>query len=487
MFRIRRWGSLAAVALFTVVLLGGCGSDSQAEKAKDTVIRLPDFTGIVDRVSPAVVNISALPPKIKNQKDDSENEQSSDLEDWFKHYFGPDMPRGVPHFAPHPSLGSGFIISEDGYILTNRHVIRGAGRIVVKLSDRRQLTAKVVGADKYSDVALLKVDAEGLPTVDIGNPDKLQVGSWVLAIGSPFGFDTSVTAGIVSAKGRTLASEQYVPFIQTDVAINPGNSGGPLFNLQGQVVGINAQIYSRTGGYQGISFAIPIDIAMDVAHQIKAGGSVERGWLGVQIQSVGRELAESFGLERPRGALVARVFPNSPASGVGLHAGDIILKFNDQLVPTAGALPPLVGTLAPGDSVPMLVLRDGEKEQFTVEIGTLPTDLAALGGQGNPEQPRDSRARLEELGLTLESLSADERSSLGLGDSGVRVSGVGEGTGARAGLRPGDIILAVGKHRVDSPAAFVKQLSEGDGPKALLVWRNGQRLYLAMHPEKAES
>lgn len=485
MLHIRRWRCAVVFALMAAALvLGGCGSDADSADAQDTTMRLPDFTTIVKHVSPAVVNISAMPPEPGDDATDgSENGGKESAEQWFERHFGPGSPHGLPDFTPHPSLGSGFIISPDGYILTNRHVIRGAGRIVVKLSDRRQFLAEVVGADKYSDVALLKVDAENLPTVDIGDPDQLDVGSWVLAIGSPFGFDTSVTAGIVSAKGRALSSEQYVPFIQTDVAINPGNSGGPLFNLKGQVVGINSQIYSRTGGYQGVSFAIPIDIAMNVAQQIKTGGTVQRGWLGVQIQDVSRDLAQSFGLKWPRGALVARVFPNSPASGVGLHAGDVILEFNGEPVPSAAALPPLVGTLQPGENVSMLVLRDGEEVDFTVEIGKLPDDLAALGGGGAAEAPADSPAQLESQGLMLEQLSEQARRQRGLDDNGILVSGIRAGAGAQAGLQRGDVILAVGKHWIGSPAQFVESLAGADGPVALLVWRDGQRLYLAMQPE----
>lgn len=491
MLRIDCWRAVVAVVLAAMLLaLGGCGSDADVADTtatadtQDVAMQLPDFTTIVKNVGPAVVNISALPPEPSADAANGEAQEGEDSPDEqsFKHQLGPNSLPGLSEFMPHPSLGSGFIISADGYILTNRHVIRGAGRIVVKLSDRRQLLAEVVGADKYSDVALLKVDAEDLPTVAIGQPDQLEVGSWVLAIGSPFGFDTSVTAGIVSAKGRALSSEQYVPFIQTDVAINPGNSGGPLFNLQGQVVGINSQIYSRTGGYQGVSFAIPIDIAMDVAEQLKGGGTVERGWLGVQIQDVSRDMAQSFGLKWPRGALVARVFPDSPASGVGLHAGDVILKFNGQPVPSAAALPPLVGTLQPGADVPMLVLRDGNEEDFTVEIGALPEDVTALDGDADESAPQDAPARLESQGLTLEQLTAEQREQLGLGDNGVLVSAIRHGAGAEAGVQRGDIILAIGKHWLQSPPDFTAALANGDSPVALLIWRDGQRLYLAMHP-----
>lgn len=483
MLRSRYGLFVCGLILCIPLLLAGCGSQSESESKsgqdRTVALRLPDFTRIVKAVRPAVVNISALPSKPAGADGES-------LEDWFKRFFGSQSPQGMPRFVPHPSLGSGFIISSDGYILTNRHVVRGAGRIVVKLANRQQLIAEVVGVDKYTDVALLKVDAHDLPTVTIGDPDALQVGAWVLAIGSPFGFEASVTAGIVSAKGRTLASEQYVPFIQTDVAINPGNSGGPLFNLSGEVVGINSQIYSRTGGYQGVSFAIPIDIAMHVAQQLKADGNVARGWLGVQIQNVSRALAQSFGLERPRGALVSRVFPDSPAAGVGVHPGDIILTFNGHKVPSAGALPPMVARLSPGENVHMTLLRHGDKEQFEIEIGALPADLAALG-DADPAQHNDAPQRVHTLGLTLEALTPEQRQRLGVGDNGVRVTAISAGAGAEAGLRVGDIILAVGKHWVDAPAQFVRRIEQASGPVALLVWRDGARLYLALQPTAAKN
>lgn len=481
------YGWRTAIILFLVgSMLSACGSDSN--EAPAPTARLPDFTGIVKAVSPAVVNISALPAEPEPAAAEAPAAKQGPFEDWLHRFFEPESEPGpgqpdsgdVPRYAPHPSLGSGFIISEDGYILTNRHVVRGAGQIVVKLNDRRQLVAEVVGTDKYSDVALLKVDADNLPTVSIGDPDELAVGSWVLAIGSPFGFETSVTAGIVSAKQRNLASDQYVPFIQTDVAINPGNSGGPLFNMSGEVVGINSQIYSRTGGYQGVSFAIPIDIAMDVAGQLREDGSVERGWLGVQIQNVNRELARSFGLERPRGALVARVLSDSPAAAAGLAPGDIILSFNEQPVDSAAALPPLVGTVAAGETVTLKVLREGERREISVEIGALPQDLALR----SPETAQQGAPAPEKThGLTLENLSEQTRSELGLVRGGVRVVEVQEGAGARAGLRPGDIILAVGREPIASAASLGARLAGADGPVALLVLRDGARMYLALSPE----
>ncbi|MBS62785.1 DegQ family serine endoprotease [Salinisphaera sp.] len=466
----------------SLTLLAGCGDDEPSPAPVASTGQLPDFTGLVKQVSPAVVNISAAPAEASEEGGEGED---GPLEGWLRRFFedgGPGAPGEQsplpPGGSPHASLGSGFIISDDGYILTNRHVVANAGQIVVKLNDRRQLVAEVIGQDSYSDLAVLKVDASDLPTVKVGDPDKLEVGSWVVAIGSPFGFETSVTAGIVSAKQRSLASDQYVPFLQTDVAINPGNSGGPLFNLAGDVVGINSQIYSQTGGYQGVSFAIPIDIAMDVAKQLRNSGSVTRGWLGVQIQDVDRELAESFRLKRPEGALVARVMPDSPAQAAGLQAGDVILSFNDQPVDSAASLPPLVGTVAPGESASVTVLRDGERETIEVTIEKLPKDLSAATAPEPAEKPA-----AQPYGLTLESLDTAARRELGLDQGGVRVTDVAEGAGADAGLEPGDVVLAVGSRHVEDVASLRKALDEADGAVAVLVLRDDRRLYLAMRPK----
>lgn len=484
MQRLRHPLRLYTLLIVALLALSGCGGEDESRP----VSQLPDFTGLVESVSPAVVNISAVPPEPGSDgsgERGGEGDDGNPMEDWLRRFFeeGPGrgddempMPRG-PESTPHPSRGSGFIISEDGYILTNRHVVSDAGQIIVKLNDRRQLVARVVGQDRYSDLAVLKVDADDLPTVEIGDPKALQVGSWVVAIGSPFGFETSVTAGIVSAKQRSLASDQYVPFLQTDVAINPGNSGGPLFNLAGEVVGINSQIYSQTGGYQGVSFAIPIDIAMDVAGQLRDSGSVTRGWLGVQIQDVNRELAESFDLKRPEGALVARVVPESPAASADIQAGDVILSFNDHAVGDAAALPPLVGTIAPGEQASVTLLRDGDEQTIDVTIEALPEDLMTRAGGGEPR-----REQSRPYGLTLEPLDETERRRLDLEQDGVRIGAVAEGAGAEAGLQPGDVVLAVGSEKVGSPEALREALEAADGPVALLVVREGNRLYLAMRP-----
>ncbi|WP_428623593.1 Do family serine endopeptidase, partial [Sedimenticola sp.] len=309
---------------------------------------LPDFTNLVETYSPSVVNISTkqhktVPGRLNRDFQIPDLPEGSPLNEFFRHFFGEGQGQDEPREYDARSLGSGFIISDDGYIMTNFHVVNGADEILVRLSDRREFIAKVIGMDKTSDIALLKIDATELPKVKIGTTYNLKVGEWVLAIGSPFGFDHSVTAGIVSAKGRSLPNENYVPFIQTDVAINPGNSGGPLFNLEGEVVGINSQIYSRTGGFMGLSFAIPIELAMNVVDQLRTSGEVKRGWLGVMIQDVTRELAKSFGMQYPYGALIAKVVPGSPSEKAGLEVGDVILKYNGTKLESSSMLQHLVG------------------------------------------------------------------------------------------------------------------------------------------------
>lgn len=514
-----------ALLLCSTVFLAGCGSDdpapnadaaqasTSAQKARsDTrpsqpqVVGLPDFSRLVKEVSPAVVNISATPaaygadgsatdddasPQAPGQ-DNGRSPGKGALGDWLRRFFG-DSPQGngdpgpmphAPNDGQHVSLGSGFVISRDGYILTNRHVIAGAGQIVVKLNDRRQLVAKVVGADSDSDVAVLKVDAKDLPVAHIGDPNILPVGAWVVAIGSPFGFETSVTAGIVSAKQRSLADDQYVPFLQTDVAINPGNSGGPLFNLAGEVVGINSQIYSQTGGYQGVSFAIPIDVAMNAAKQLRETGHVTRGWLGVQIQDVDRQLAKSFKLSRPEGALVAQVLDDSPAAKAGLEAGDVILAFGDHRVDSAADLPPLVGAIPPGQNAQVKILRNGKSRTIKVKVEALPAKMR--DGKNQSQQAAPAKPGNKPYGLTLESLDTKARRSLGLDAGGVRVTAVAPGPGAQAGLRPGDVVLAVGSTHVEDAGSLINALDDAKGPVALLVMRDSVRLYLPMDTRAAK-
>ncbi|MEE3190901.1 MAG: Do family serine endopeptidase, partial [Pseudomonadota bacterium] len=333
-----------------------------------------------------------------------------DMPEIFRHFFGRQFPQGPVPRRDSNSLGSGFIVSEDGYILTNNHVVQGADEIIVRLNDRRELEAVLIGADPSSDLAVLKVDADDLPTVELGDSDKLDVGEWVVAIGSPFGFDYSVTAGIVSAKGRSLPNENYVPFIQTDVAINPGNSGGPLFNLEGQVVGINSQIYTRSGGFMGVSFAIPINVAMDVAEQLKSKGKVSRGWLGVVIQEVNKDLAESFGLDRAAGALVVQVVDGSPAESSGLVSGDIIVKVNGKDVQLSSDLPHLIGRLRAGDAAKLSVVRAGKRKTIDVEIGALPeSDDIQLSSNTPPAERKSNR-----LGLVVSDIPAGKSNEQGV-------------------------------------------------------------------------
>ena len=384
----------------------------------------------------------------------------------------------MPAPRPAQSLGSGFIISDDGTVLTNAHVVKDADEIVVRLSDQRELQAELVGLDERSDVAVLKIDASGLPTLKLGNSDTLEVGEWVLAIGSPFGLDFTATQGIVSALGRSLPSDSYVPFIQTDVAVNPGNSGGPLLNTQGQVVGINSQIYSRSGGYQGVSFAIPINTAMQVARQIESQGYVSRGWLGVSIQNVTQDLARSFGLDRPRGALVANVLEDSPAAKAGIEPGDIILEFNGQSVSSSSALPPIVGETPVGSRVPVLVLRDGKRKTLKAKI----EELKDQDGRAVPARSSQDES-MTGLGVQVRDLTDDERETLGIERGGVVIVGMErDGPAARAGIRKGDVIRRVGRSSIDSARQLrklVDDLPKGK-PVSVLVQRGDNPLFVAI-------
>ncbi|QBQ53181.1 DegQ family serine endoprotease [Nitrosococcus wardiae] len=432
---------------------------------------LPDFTELVKNSSPAVVNISTIQkvtqrgPRLPHGL--HQFPEGSPFEDFFRRFFGEG--EGEPRSFETHSLGSGFILSSDGYVITNYHVIRDADEIIVRLSDRSELEAEVVGGDERSDLALLKVKAKGLPTLKQGDSSQLKVGEWVLAIGSPFGFEHSATAGIVSAVGRSLPSENYVPFIQTDVAINPGNSGGPLFNLAGEVVGINSQIYSRTGGFMGVSFAIPIDVAMEVVEQLKEKGQVSRGWLGVVIQDVTRELAESFGLKRPRGALVARVLAGSPAAKGGIQAGDIITRFDGNPVPRSSDLPPLVGRTEIGQRVDVQVLRAGVQKTLKVKIGELPEEEELREAVGEPGQTFEKR-----LAIEVAELSEEERAQLDL-TSGVQITNVEEGPASEAGLRRGDIILSINNTEVKDITQFKELVGELPAGKSVpLLLQRGQ-------------
>lgn len=464
------------LSMFAAVLMLGQVLTAQAQEA------LPDFTTLVEQASPAVVNISTkqkLPDRrvAAGQMPDLEG-----LPPMFREFFERNMPqqprspRGDRQREAQ-SLGSGFIISSDGYVLTNNHVVADADEIIVRLSDRSELQAKLVGTDPRTDVALLKVDGKNLPTVKLGDSEKLKVGEWVLAIGSPFGFDHSVTKGIVSAKGRTLPNDTYVPFIQTDVAINPGNSGGPLFNMNGEVVGINSQIFTRSGGFMGLSFAIPIDVAIDVSNQLKKDGKVSRGWLGVVIQEVNKDLAESFGLDKPAGALVAQVLEDGPAAKSGLQVGDVILSMNGQPIVMSADLPHLVGTLKAGAKAKLEIIRNGKRQNLDVTIGAMPDDDADIGtGTGADGSAERSSNR---LGVSVSDLTAEQKKSLEL-KGGVVIKEVQDGPAAMIGLRPGDVI----SHLNNQAIASAKQFTEiaKDLPKnrsvSMRVLRQGRASFI---------
>ncbi len=452
------------------------GALAQAQNAP-----YPDFVALVEQYSPAVVSIQTKAQSRQRaplERGHPSIPEDSPFHDYFKRFFDqmPDLPT-----PPRSSVGSGFIISADGYVVTNAHVVEDVDSIVIGLNDRSELAAEVVGKDRRSDIALLKVKTEAaLPAVKIGEIGKVKVGQWVLAIGSPFGFESTATQGIISALGRSLPSDNYVPFIQTDAAVNPGNSGGPLFNLNGEVIGVNSQIYSRSGGYQGVSFAIPIDVAMEVVEQLKTGGKVARGWLGVLIQELTPELAQSFGLDKPRGALVGQVMADGPAQAAGIKAGDIIIAFNNQPVRSSRELPLMVGRTRPGVSTPLTVIREGKEQNLTVQIKELPDDGKSL------RQAIAEPAARNRLGLSVTNLPADQRQD---GQQGVLVKEAQEGPAANAGIRAGDIIARLNNVEVTDVSQFtalIKTLPIGR-PIPILVKRDNGALFLALTlTEKAE-
>ena len=463
-------------ALLTIVLIGVLPAVANA------LVGLPDFTSMVDNNYKAVVNISSSSSSQSSGSGGSDEtlpelDEETPYDDLLRRFFDDQVPapdsRGEPS-----SLGSGFIISSDGFVMTNNHVIAEADEIIVRLHDRRQLVAKLIGSDPRSDIALLKVEGENLPTVSIGESDALKVGEWVLAIGSPFGFDFSVTAGIVSAKGRALPRESYVPFIQTDVAINPGNSGGPLFNMAGEVIGVNSQIYSRTGGFMGLSFAIPIEMAIDVTEQLKVKGRVSRGWLGVVIQEMTRELADSFGMPRAFGALVQRVIPGSPAEAAKIRVGDVITHFNGSVIQRSSGLPPLVGRVPVDQAAEVLVFRDGETVELSVVIAELPGE-DELTRVATSRRPADGYNPLQ---LAVKDVSEELKAELEI-DHGILVQEVtNDGPADKAGVLPGDVILMVHRQPMNSPDDFdrVMQNLEGEKSIAVLVQRPGGPLFLAL-------
>jgi serine protease Do len=446
--------------------------------------QVPNLPQMVKTKGAAVVNVSTTqkaPPESDKLPTDQQLPEGlpPEMEELFKHFFNAPGGDYIPRDTQ--SLGSGFIISQDGYVLTNHHVVKDADEIVVKLSDRRELLAKVIGSDARTDVALLKVDAKDLPVVTIGSADKLEVGESVFAIGSPFGFEQSVTDGIVSAKGRSLPGGNYVPFIQTNVAINPGNSGGPLFNKDGEVVGINSQIYSRTGGFMGLSFAIPMDVVMNVVSQLKTSGKVARGWLGVQIQDVTRELAESFGMQRPQGALVAKIIPGSPAEKADLHIGDIIIEFNGKEIETSGELPPMVGMTPINESATVKIIRQGETKSIPITIGLLPEQEEKLAETKTEAKPTNK------LGISVVELTSEQREALEVSKGGVLVKNVASGPAKNAGIQPGDVILRIQGTVIRNVADFDKAVSHLPVGKslALLVQRRGNPMFLALKIEKS--
>lgn len=470
MYRGIRYFSFSLV-LITGLMLAGSQAVAQS---------LPDFVELAKANSPAVVNISthqnhkaAGKLKSPHQFNIPNLPEDSPFNDLFRHFF-----EGIPNMPEQEtrSLGSGFIISSDGYILTNHHVVDDADKVEVRLSDRRYFEAKVIGSDKASDVALIKIDATNLPIVKIGKSKDLQVGEWVLAIGSPFGFDHSVTAGIVSAKGRSLPTENYVPFIQTDVAINPGNSGGPLFNLDGEVVGINSQIYSRTGGFMGLSFAIPIELAMNVADQLRKTGHVSRGYLGVLIQDVDRDLAESFGLKQPHGALVTQVMKDTPAEAAGLQTGDIIVRFNGQYINHSSDLPPLVGTSPVDQEADLEIIRNGDHKTLQVKIAQLPEgELMAEQAAGDVYPDL-----LEKLGVVAEDLTPEARKRAKLAKGGALVTRVIDGPARDAGLQSGDVIRMFDRNKVQNAEHLKTLVENANGTVAALILRDGKPLFVAI-------
>ena len=461
----------------TLVLLAGVSQLTQADG-------LPDFTVLAEKQGPTVVNVS-ITQTVRAGNVGFPGIPDEEMQEFFKRFGIPGIP-GMPGQGGAPgqggpsqdyktqSLGSGFIISADGYILTNAHVVSEADEVLVKLFDKREFKAKIIGADKRTDVALIKIEATNLPKVTIGDPAKLKVGEWVAAIGSPFGLENTMTAGIVSAKGRALPQENFVPFIQTDVAINPGNSGGPLFNLTGEVVGINSQIYSRSGGSVGLSFSIPIDTAIDIANQLKATGKITRGWLGVAIQELTKELAESFGMKNTNGALIAGVEKNSPADKGGLEAGDVIVKFDTKPIVSSSDLPRAVGSTKPGKIVPVEVLRKGAMKNLNVGVGEMPSETTEVAQNNKPAAKVESN----KIGLTLKELTPAQKKKLN-GKNGLVVV-ESAGAAAQAGIRTGDVILGLNNSSTQSVEAFNKQINAVPVGKtvAVLVQRGENTLYV---------
>ena len=480
------------IALVTAGLVGAAGAASFAgTHSAPPVIQaavlaspapamaLPDFSQIAARYGAAVVNIS-VSGITKTSADDSATlhhgmpgtDPNDPFFEFFRRFQGPGQ--GMPGLGEMPThgQGSGFIVSPDGMILTNAHVVRDAKEVTVKLTDRREFIAKVLGSDLKTDVAVLKIDAKNLPTVIFGNTADLKIGEWVLAIGSPFGFENTVTAGVVSAKGRTLPDDSYVPFIQTDVAVNPGNSGGPLFNTRGEVIGINSQIYSQTGGYQGLSFAVPIELAATVRDQIVATGKVSHARLGIIIQEVNQALADSFKLDKPEGALVTNVDKGGPADLAGLRSGDVIRKVNGKAIVSSGDLPVLIGQATPGEKVKLELWRQGKREELTVKLGDASEKVMKTAKS-------DESINKGKLGLALRPLQPQEKKESGVED-GLLIEDA-TGPSAKAGVQPGDMLLAINGTPVKSIEQVRELVAKSDKSVALLIQRGETKIFLPVH------
>jgi serine protease Do len=435
---------------------------------------LPDFSSLVEQYGAAVVNVEVV-QKVRQQTRGPGGQSDDPLLDFFRRFGIPPPGSGGPggdgDGSPERGAGSGFIVSDDGYILTNAHVVMDADDVTVRLSDRREFPAKVIGADERSDVALIKIDAQHLPTVRIGDPQQLRPGEWVLAIGSPFGLENSATAGIVSATSRAVGGESYVPFIQTDVAVNPGNSGGPLFNMRGEVVGMNSMIFSRTGGYMGLSFAVPIDVANDVREQLVKTGHVVRGRIGVGVQDMNAQLAQSFGLDRPRGALVSAVEADSPAANAGVKAGDVILSVNGHDIDRVGGLPTEIAKMKPGSKADLLVWRDGKERTIGVRVAEMPQKE-----QARAADRQDKADETERLGLAVRPLTPEERKQVET-DGSLVVEEV-SGAAALAGVQPGDIILGVNGKPIQSVQQLRGAVKEKQSTVALLIERGNAQIFI---------
>jgi len=447
---------------------------------------LPDFTKLVENNKASIVNISTVKKNknVNKNKNPNPNVPNDELNDFLRKFFGDKGFDGPERKQPRQSqsVGSGFIYSSNGYIITNHHVIADADQIIVRLKDKRELDAQLIGSDPSSDIALLKIKAKNLKPVKIGKSENLKVGQWVLAIGSPFGFESTVTAGIVSAIGRSLPNDNYVPFIQTDVAINPGNSGGPLFNLDGEVIGINAQIFTRSGGFMGLSFAIPMDVADNVINQLKESGKVSRGWLGVYIQEVTNNLAKSFGMKNPSGALISKIIPDGPASKSDLKVGDIILKFDNKKIDTSSSLPPIVGNTKIGKNVTIEILRNGVKKNIKFKVQELPIQTTA-----KTSKPAPKTVSKKILGMTIENLTDVERDNLNIQNNlGIKVKEILGNPAYDSGLIKNDIIYQISGQNIKNISQFekiVKKMRKGDFASLLVRRSQGNSLYLAIKIE----